>query len=221
MGTQNADMMNVLHASYNDTLDIASCVLVPQEVFPGPFAPVSIPIDTAVPAVGDTIHMVSQSGMLIDELREPLDASGEGQTITVAKRVSIRIGVVTGEYPQDLRHYKWPCFTTSIPAEPGMSGGFATLPREGGTVAACGVVCADTSTPKAHVDYTECGESIVGCAWPALALRMPHAIPSTPETPTYSLYEMMQAGRIDKAVGGIERIKLLEMENGHCTISRH
>ena len=68
MADQQVDMMNVLHASFNNTLDIACCVVMPQEVFPGPFRPVSIPLDIAVPKVGDVVHMVSQDGMLLDEL---------------------------------------------------------------------------------------------------------------------------------------------------------
>lgn len=220
MGTQHADMMNVLHASYNSTLDIACCVVMPQGVFPGSFHPVSIPLDTAVPRMGDVVHMVSQDGMLLDELTPPADGLGKDQTLSLTKRISIRIGVVTGVHPQGLRHYKWPCFTTSIPAEPGMSGGFVTLPRDGVTIAACGIVCADSSSSEARIDQTKCGESVIACAWPALGLRAPDSIPSTPETHTFSLYEMMRSGRLDHPVGGLDCIRFLEKEHGDCTLER-
>jgi len=125
-----------------------------------------------------------------------------------------------GGYPGGLRQYKWPCFTTSIPADPGMSGGFVTLPQDGKTIAVCGIVCADNSTDEARSDSLQCGDSVIACAWPALSLRVPESIPSTQTTPTYTLLEMMRAGRIDKAVGGIDQINLVERDNGDCTIER-
>src|SRR5713101_1118995 len=118
MGARHANMMNVLHVGYNETLDIACCVIAPQELHAAPFQPVSIPVDTAVPNVEEMVHMASLDNMTIDELVPPTDASGIGQTISLTRRVSIRIGVVTGIYPGGLRQYRWPCFTTSIPAEP-------------------------------------------------------------------------------------------------------
>lgn len=214
MGSENADMTNVLHAAYNDTLDIALCIVMPQDISVGPFAPVSIPLDTGVPRVGDTVHMVSHSGMLLTELAPPSEASGSNQAHSLAKTVSIRIGVVTEVHPQGFRQYKWPCFTTSIPAEPGMSGGFVTIPRDGQTIAACGIVCADNSTKEARLNQLICGESVIGCAWPALGLRAPVTIPSEPRTPTMALYELMRTGRLDPPVGGLDCIRFVEWEHG-------
>jgi hypothetical protein len=120
MGSQHADMMNVSHVCYNETLDAACCVVVPQEEEAFRFPLPTIPIDTAVPVFGDLVHMVSLDDLTVTE-HTPPDASGTGQMLAITWRVSIRIGVVTGVYPVGLRHYRWPCFTTSIPAEPGMS----------------------------------------------------------------------------------------------------
>jgi hypothetical protein len=170
--------------------------------------------------LGDVVHVISQDGMLLDERAPPTDASGKEQVLSLTKRVSIRIGVVTGVHPQGLRHYTWPCFTTSVPAEPGMSGGFVTLPRDGETIAACGIICADSSSSDARIDQTKCGESIIACAWPALGLRVPETIPSTPETPTLSLYEMMKSGRIDRPAGGLECIRFAEKDHGDCVLER-
>jgi hypothetical protein len=178
----------------------------------------SAPALTLDPQKLKIICMVSLDGMTIDEHVPPTDASGKGQTIAITRRVSIRVGVVTGVYPDGLRHYRWPCFTTSIPAEPGMSGGFVTLPREGKTIAACGIICADSSADEARANSSQCGESIIACAWPALALRAPEAMPSIPTTPTLTLHEMMLTGRMDTAVGGIDRIEIIEQENGDCSI---
>jgi len=218
MGARHANMMNVLHVGYNETLDIACCVIAPQELHAAPFQPVSIPVDTAVPNVEEMVHMASLDNMTIDELVPPTDASGIGQTISLTRRVSIRIGVVTGIYPGGLRQYRWPCFTTSIPAEPGMSGGYVTLPRDGKTMGACGIVCADNSSQEARSDSLVCGESVIASAWSALCLRAPESIPSTATTPTHTLYDFMKAGRMDKALGGIDHIQLREGDDGDCTI---
>jgi hypothetical protein len=218
MCSTHASMMNVLHVGYNQTLDIACCMVAPQDEQDPPFQPVSLPIDTAVPVLGDVAHMVSLENMTVEEHIPPTDASGTGQVLAVTRRVSIRVGVVTGVYLGEFRQYKWPCFTTSIPAEPGMSGGLVTLPRDGNTIGACGIVCADNSTPEARSNPLQCGESVIACAWTALSLRTPDWIPPTATTPASSLYEMMQTGRMDIAIGGIDHIALVEKENGDCTM---
>jgi hypothetical protein len=55
MGSEHADLLNAAHAYYNDTLDIACCVVSPQQLHSTRFSPISIPIHTTVPAIGDVI----------------------------------------------------------------------------------------------------------------------------------------------------------------------
>lgn len=215
MGSESSGLLNAAHACYNDTLDIACCVIAPQAA---PFAPISIPVDTRIPSIGDSIQMVSLDGMSVSEIAAPMDHSGFGQKISIERAVSIRVGTVTGVYPQGFRQYRWPCFTTSIPAKPGMSGGFVTLPSHGTTMGACGIVCADNSTEESHTNYFECGESVIACAWPALALRVPVSIPSSNNSPTRSLYEMMRMGDLDLAIGGIDHIEIIDLDNNDCRI---
>jgi hypothetical protein len=217
MGSQHANMMNVAHVSYNDALDIACCVITPQDQYAHPFRPVSIPIDTAVPKIGEVVQMISLDNMLVDELVAPADAEGIGQVISLHRRVSIRLGTVTGVYPEGFRQYRWPCFTSSIPAEPGMSGGFVFLPRDGKTISACGLVCADNSPSEARSNQDQSGESVIACAWPALALHLPEAIPSAPDRPTHSLYQFMRDGRVAEAIGGIGQIEVVERGGGNLT----
>ena len=219
MGSTNAAMLNAVHVNYNDTLDIASCVVMTQEG-ESIAQRVSIPLDTDDPSVGDVVHMVAMEEMGAEELTPPKERSGKGQMISVSRRVSIRVGVVTAVYPKGLRQYRWPCFTTSIPAKPGMSGGFVYFPREGITIAACGVVCADSSTDEAHQDFFQCGESIVASAWPALSLRVPITIPCHPNAPTCTLFQMIRLGNMPQPLGGIEGISVLETGNGDCIIGK-
>ena len=181
---------------------------------------VSIPLDIDVPAVGEVVHMVAMEGLKAQEIEPPNDRDGNGQIFSIFRRISIRAGVVTGVYPEQYRQYRWPCFTTSIPAEPGMSGGFVYWPRNGTTIGACGVVCADNSSDDARRDFLQCGESVIGCAWTALSLRIPLTVPSRPDGPTYTLFEMVRRGLIPPPLGGIERITVIDTDNGDCTIGR-
>lgn len=219
MGSQNAIMLNADHAGYNDALDIASCIVMPQPD-ESIAEQVSIPLDIDVPAVGEVVHLVAMDDMKVQELAPPSERSGKGQHISLSRRISIRVGVITAVYPQGFRQYRWPCFTTSIPAKPGMSGGFVYWPREGITIAACGVVCADNSTDEAHRDFSQCGESVIGCVWTALSLRIPRIIPSCQNESTYTLFEMIRSGLIPQPLGGIERIRVIETGNGDCIIGK-
>jgi len=218
MGSENADLLNTAHANFNDSLDIVDYVITPQESHTQSFKPVSIPIDINVPSIGEVVHMVTLDGMEVTEIKSPNVVNGTGQLLQIKRRVNIRVGVVTNIYPQGFRQYKWPCFTTSIPAIPGMSGGFVTIPREGETIAACGIVCADNSINAAYNDYFQCGESVVACAWTALCLNVPITIPSSPDPPTRTIYQMMQDGDMDKAIGDIENIEVIDLGNGDYTI---
>lgn len=219
MGSRSAGLLNVAHACFNDSTDISSCLILPQELDPPPFEPRSVPLDTRVPSLGDLVQMVSHVGLEVTELTAPVDRAGREQAISLTRRISIRYGTVTAVYPSGFRQYAWPCFTTSIPAEPGMSGGFVSLPIHGTTVAACGIVCADNSTETARSDFKQSGESVIACAWPALALRVPEAVGSSSVSRTRTLLAMMQGGDIQCAIGGIDRFKMIELPNGECMIA--
>lgn len=218
MGKKTALALNVPFAFYVDTLDLSCCVFVPQEGDAG-FAPISIPMDTTVPNVGDLVHMVSQNSL---NLEDTTSDSADKKTfeVVVSRALSVRCGIVTGVYPDGYRQYRWPCFTTSIPAEPGMSGGFVYIPRENEVTSACGVVCADNSSIEARSSFADCGESVIGCTWPALALRVPESFPYKVNDSTKTLYELMNLGRLALPVGGIDHIEIVSLENEECTLFR-
>lgn len=202
MNNQSGNIMDVDWMCYNDSTDLGLMIVKQQSEHANTFAPTAILIDATTISIGDRIHIVSHDSMTVTEVTPPRDAQGDRQRIRGMKRVSIRLGYVTGIYPKGYRQYRWPCFTTSIPVEPGMSGGLATIPRDGETIAACGVVCADASVPDARTDQRVCGESVIGMTWPGLALRIPDSIPSTPQTATKSLYEAMSVGSLTAPWGG-------------------
>jgi len=216
MDSNNGLMMDVWHLNYNDTSDIACCVVTYQESDEGLFKPTSLPIDTTVPSVDDLIYMVS-----LDNLTNSTEhVDKESRRMKLSRRMSIRCGVVTGIHPKGFRQYRWPCFTTSIPAAPGMSGGLVALPKEGKTFAACGIVCADNSPEEARSDYSICGESVIASAWSMLGMKLPECYPPDSTTPHRSLYENMVLGNIPMAVGGIDLIDIIELEGGNYKIRR-
>lgn len=209
------DMLNVGHVSYNAALDISAFLVLPQDRNGVSFSPAGILLDTSIPAKGDVVHMISNSRLVLEESQPPGDRDGVGHGLQIERAISVRIGVVTEVYPSGFRQYRWPCFTTSIPALPGMSGGFVSIPRNGQAVAACGVVSADHSDPAALENFAICGESVVACAWPALALGVPTMIGGgISESPQVTLYEMMKLGRLTTAIGGIDHIAIESIEGG-------
>lgn len=56
--------------------------------------------------------------------------------------------------------------------------------------------------------------SVIGCTWPALALRLPERVPAPENASTRSLLEMAQLGHIPMPIGGIDQFRLETLENG-------
>lgn len=218
-GRDNSLMLNINHACYIDPLDIASCIVLPQEK--ETIAKIaSIPLDVDDPEVGEVVQMVTMQDMDVQENEPPGGIDDKYQKIAINRTVSVRVGVVTGIYPQGYRQYRFPCFTTSIPAKPGMSGGFVCRTKAGETIGACGVVSADISPDTAHRDFYSEGESIIACTWPALALRVPEILPAHKETPDSTLFEMMQKGNLPKPIGDFGKIGIQALDNGQSRISK-
>lgn len=215
MGSESADLLFTRHIAYNDNLDIACAIFEPQDFYKTAFKPASILLDANEPSVGDIIHMVSLDGLEISDYSPPTDISGAGFTFSIGRRVSIRVGTVTGVYPQGYRQYKWPCFTTSIPADSGMSGGMVYVARDSGPISVCGIVSADNSSEEARLNNNLCGESVIASAWPALCLQVPKVIDVNP--PMQTIYDMMKLNHMPAAIG-IENIFHVDRGNGEGTI---
>jgi hypothetical protein len=169
-------------------------------------------------SIGDLVHMVSIYKMNVLESVPPREKDELGQIIKIAQAVNIRIGHVTGIYKKGLRQYQWPCFTTSIPAEPGMSGGFVCLPKAGTTVAACGVISADNSGKESMKNMLLPGESVVALTWPALGLRLPENIPLLEDTNKVTIYDMIKTGRMRAAIGELDQFKIVDLGGDDCRV---
>jgi hypothetical protein len=219
MDSTRAVMMNAIAASYNESTDLACCVIAAQEG-EKVFRPPCIPLDTTIPSVGEIVHMVSVDEMNAAELESPKGRSGAGQALQLSRRISIRRGTVTGVYLRGYGQFRWPCFTTTIPTTGGMSGGFVYIPRDGETIAACGIVCADLNPYQSKTDQTQCGYSVIGCSWPALALRLPESLPASTNATTKSLLELAKMGHVPAPIGGVAGIELETLENGDFRLYR-
>ena len=217
MGDKEAGLLNVTFATYSNLLDIACCIVTSDGV--DKFTPVSMPFDSRIPSIGDIVHMVSLTEMNVSESVPPNKQNKLGQTLKIQRTVNIRIGSVTGVFQKGLRRFKWPCFTTSIPAKPGMSGGLVYLPQDKSTIGACGVVCADISTDEAMEDMHQSGESVVTSTWPALGLSIPECIPYDNNTPKITIYDMIKSGRMN-SISGIEHFELIQLEGEDYRVSR-
>lgn len=192
--------LEIQFAAYNAVSDLAVCLLMATPDPKQPFIPFSTPIDANTPSVGDIVHIVSWI-----EMRQNGTPTQGAIEYAMHRALSIRRGTVTGVHRQGLRQYKWPCFTTSIPVEPGMSGGLVYRPQDGATIGACGVVCADNSTEEARRDQMLAGESVIGMSWMALGLQLPVETSNT--APRRSIQQMMRDGDMPPAIGGIEQFK--------------
>ena len=204
-GDDEAFLADVVHLSFNAVTDIAvGMAEIPLEFRTKRFWR-NIPLAVVLPNVGDPIHTCS----LINKLPVELEGNQSGRHFQLERGVTLRKGIVTNVFPSGYNQYKWPCFTTSIPALPGMSGGFAYSPMHNETIAACGVVCAELS----HSDPTsflEPGQSLIACSYLALANILPNNTPPQDDTDFLTLYEMVQQGRFPKPLGDFDRVKFVK-----------
>jgi len=210
-GSDNGDLLYTRHLGTIDSIDIACAIFECQKEHVAKFKPSSVLIDTNQPSVGDVVHMVTFDKLEISNYSPPKDISGAGFSFSINRRVSIRVGTVTAVYPQGHRQHKFPCFSTSIPAEPGMSGGMVLLPAENKVTSVCGVVSSDFSTEEAKLDNNICGESLIAAAWTSLSLPFPEAYQA--DSAMVSIFNLMQRGQMHKAVG-FENIAYEDLGNG-------
>ena len=197
-----AFLAKVVHLSINAVTDIVvGMAEIPQEYRVNRIW-CNIPLAVALPSVGDCIHVCS----LINKIPVEIEGIQEQRAFRIERGVTLRKGEVTGVYPQGFNQYKWPCFTTSIPAGPGMSGGFAYSPLDGQTIAACGIVCAETSEADG-INFFQEGRSVIASSWLALANTVPSKMPRVNNSDDLTLYEMVKTGQFPQPIGDFHRIE--------------
>lgn len=203
-GEETADVCIVHHVHYADSLDIAICLISLQDHVSEHGKIRNFALDTAAPEIGATVNMISTSQMAVEA--DNFDSSSGQQILRLRKNVSVRMGTVTGVFPQGHRQFRWPCFSTSIPVEPGMSGGMVYRPIDGAAIGACGVVSADCSEHEARNRFDLGGNSVVAMIWPMVGYCIPESLPAAPDTKQRVLLDLLQSGEIQDIAGNAKRL---------------
>lgn len=218
LGQNGSFMMKIVHVAYTNNGDIGFCILKSEN--PDNFSPFSVPLDLQTPSIGDTVHMVSCWQNKVSERARPRRSDGFGQILHIERGVNIRIGSVTGVHEAGFRQFNYPCFTTSIPAEPGMSGGFVYLPKDGATVAACGLVSRDNPTTEmedgVRNSQLKSGESVIACTWPALGF----IVPSHKGIPNKSFYDLIKSGEMTTYGDSLDQFDYRKLEGDDYFLER-
>lgn len=203
-GERSASVLQVVETTTNSATDIAACLLrIGASLEDREIKAAGWPCHFTMPSVGQAVQLIAL-GMDVTtaarEIRPPLDASGKGQRISFTNAVRIRVGTVTGVHTDGYGRHRYPCFTTNIPVEPGMSGGLVLLKddtSDGLPMGVCGVVCADDSSTEAFGSQWIAGNSIISCIWPSVGL------PRGDQT----LLDCFASGEL-MAIGGINHLKV-------------
>ncbi|MEZ5959719.1 MAG: trypsin-like peptidase domain-containing protein [Hyphomonadaceae bacterium] len=212
MGGASADLMLVEHVFYAQSLDIAVTLVRPQDhVDTIRLSPLAI--DTSMPEVGEQVILYSCSGLEFEGGK-----IGKGDVGAIGRAVVARTGHVTEVFLDGHRQYRWPCFTTTIPAEPGMSGGIVCRSRADDRIAVCGVVSADWSTDEARKDFRYAGESLIAAVWPSLGLEVPWLVGEAFETRL--LLDVVREGAIVDLGDGVDRFTIIPRGDGHSVHRR-
>jgi trypsin-like peptidase len=215
-------LMKVEYAFSNDS-DIAYCVLVPDDDSPHEFLPGGVPLNLQTPSKGDTIHMVTILGKETEELSPPTNDSHSGLSIRIAKELCVRRGTVTNVCEEGLGRYRFPCFTTSIPIEGGMSGGFVTIVKDQAVVSACGIISGDEITPlmEKGEEKNQPGSrgSVISSVWPALALLFPVNIYDE-SFPKQTIYDVVKSGGMRTFGDSIDQFELIKLGDDDYRVQR-
>jgi hypothetical protein len=209
MGRTNADMMRVRHISFIDNLDLAMFIVEPQESAkevvlqeaPG------IPLDAHLPAIGETVHVVSLTGYEFDSPQVR-----DGEMIRVGSRVSVRWATVLAHEEGAMGH-DGTCFRVSCPTVGGMSGGFVCrIGPDGTPVAACGVVSSSPKLPEAEANsFLTRGNTLVAWIPGVLCAELPMVNDSGEPL---RLLDMVRSGAIRDISKAPEEFRLHPCEDG-------
>jgi hypothetical protein len=197
-------------------LDLALCTLEHQpEYLPvNKLSATAIALDPRFPEVGEWVHAVALTDFIFDGISPKADGKGVWK---IGTRPVVRVGKVLSREANALGH-GGSCFRTTIPADKGMSGGFAYIPRDGQTVAACGILSSGPQEDDNQSSFLVCGNSAFGGVMGALGLKLPeehcggHAI---------TLLDLVRTGQIIDVGGGAANIEIVNVhENGSYQIAK-
>jgi hypothetical protein len=196
MGTDSSDILLVRHISLANNLDFALCIVEHQSHYleSNGCSAVSIALDTRFPQVGEWINIVALTDFTFDGAA--LKENGHGPFL-VGTRPVVRVGKILSREDGAVGH-NGPCFRTSVPVDKGMNGGFAYVPRDGQTVAACGIVSSGPEDDHKQSSFLVCGNSACGGILGAVGLKLPAEICGGVEM---KLLDLLRLGDISDVSG--------------------
>jgi hypothetical protein len=208
MGASNPDILFVRSIEYVNNLDFALCVLEFQREYlkSSKSSAVAIALDTRFPEVGEWVHVVG----LTDFVFQGSSPEGDGEGIwQVSTRPFVRVGKILSRETGALGHSGL-CFRTSVPLDRGMSGGFAYLPRDGQSVAACGISSSGPEEDDKQTNFLVCGNSAFGGTLGALGLKLPQEICGGQ---TMTLLDLLKLGQITDVSGAATNIEIVDIRD--------
>lgn len=138
----NVFIFPVNMVAFDGVSDIAVLTMAPQrENEPWPIES-TMELHPAIPSVGDKICLAGYAEMSISAIEDSLDPV---QAFKAKRRTVLRRGTVTQLFLEGHYLARGPCFETTIPVYPGMSGGPAfLLPKQHGEpIRPIGIISSD------------------------------------------------------------------------------
>jgi hypothetical protein len=145
-------------AGWDKSQDIGFMLLEPQ--VNKDFFSSTISLRATPPQIGEEVALLGYSDMGLEDQSMQGD---ESESLRMKRRLLLRKGTITAEYPDGHLLCRGPCVETSIPVFPGMSGGPALLLGENGkAICAFGLISSDSNgSDEEKNNFSLRGNSIV------------------------------------------------------------
>lgn len=208
------DMCIIGEVSAVDGMDIALFTIALQEHVDDNLLKSRFPLDMKKPRRGQRVCILGYADMSLS-----VDGLEQETRIQMARRLALRQGVITGVYSTGLRQYQWPCFETTIPIHPGMSGSpVIWFAEDGAPAVSCGVACVDFSPDAAWDDYRVAGHSICAQLWPAAGLSVYATLPGQTQQRKTTVLDFIRHQVIDDRGDATNNISLTQHTSGIVTV---
>lgn len=210
MGESHVDMMRIRHISYANNLDLAVCILEPEDHSKLIIEKEArgLLLDVGLPSVGDTVHLVS-----LTDFKLGGRFSNPNPSFHVGNRPLIREAKVLSIEESAMGHYG-PCFRISCPSVGGMSGGFVyKLGKEGSPLGVCGVISSSPEVEKPDHFSTE-SDTLIASILGVLGLDF---LPEDSSEKT-RIFDLVKQGHLLDVSKSPSDFVLTEFESGRLSI---
>ena len=142
---------------------------------------------------------------------QQMSGQGDKGFWKIGSRPVIRVGNVLSQEFGGMGH-SGPCFRTSIPTDAGMSGGFAYIPRDSQSIAACGIVSANLDFGQPTTRFDVCGNSLMAGILGTMVLPIPQMSDGSGNR---ILLDLVRSGEVMDVAGGGKNISVRQTDGGY------